>query len=74
VSHVSVGAGFGQIIAYIGLGLVSQSWLALLVILSASGALLAYRIRIEEQLMGAELGEAYAQYAKRTKHLLQFVW
>jgi protein-S-isoprenylcysteine O-methyltransferase len=64
----------GQIIAYIGLGLVLQSWLALLLILSVSGALLAYRIRFEEPLRGAELGATYAQYAKRTKHLLPFVW
>src|SRR6266702_2135835 len=54
----------GQIVTFIGLGLVLQSWLALLVILIVHGSLLAYRIHIEESFMIAEVGFPYENYVK----------
>jgi len=64
----------GQIVTFIGLGLVLQSWLALLVILIVHGSLLAYRIHIEESFMIAEVGFPYENYVKRTRRLVPFIW
>lgn len=64
----------GQMIAFVGLGLALQSWVALLVILVVAGGLLAYRIRNEEEFLAAELGDGYVSYMKRTKRFLPFVW
>ncbi len=41
----------GQMIAFVGLGVALQSWVALVAILLLAGGLLASRIRIEEELM-----------------------
>jgi protein-S-isoprenylcysteine O-methyltransferase Ste14 len=64
----------GQIVAFIGLGLALQSWVALLVILVVAGSRIAYRIRIEEEFLSSELGDAYVDYMRRTKRLIPFVW
>jgi len=64
----------GQIVAFIGLGLAVQSWVALLAILVVAGGLLLYRIRNEEEFLAAELGDDYVKYMKRTKRFLPFVW
>ena len=63
-----------QIVAFIGLGLALQSWVALLVILIVAGSRIAYRIRIEEEFLSSELGDAYVNYMRRTKRLIPFVW
>ncbi len=61
-------------VAFIGLGLALQSWLALLAILIITVGLLAYRVRIEEEFLATELGESYINYMKRTKRFPPFVW
>ncbi len=72
--HIRHPGYLGQIVAFIGLGLALQSWVGLLVILIVPGSLFAYRLRIEEQLLVAELGDNYVNYMKRTKRLLPFIW
>ena len=57
-----------------GLGLALQSWVALLAILVAAGALLALRVRNEERFLAAELGDGYVTYMRRTKRFLPFIW
>jgi len=64
----------GQIVAFIGLGLALQSWVALLAILIVAVWRIAYRIRIEEEFLSSELGDAYVDYMRRTKGLIPFVW
>jgi len=64
----------GQIVAFIGLGLALQSWVALLVIVIVAVAVLVYRIHIEEELMAAELGARYTNYMARTRRILPFIW
>ena len=64
----------GQIVAWAGLGLAVQSYVALVAGLILGGSLVVYRIRIEEGFMAAELGEPYRNYMARTKRLLPFVW
>src|SRR6266581_6141280 len=63
----------GFIVAYIGFGLALQSWVALLAMLIVAGSFFAYRTRIEEEFMVAELGDSYAKYMKRTKRFLPFI-
>lgn len=64
----------GVILGFVGLGLAVQSWVSLLLLLVATTAALAYRIRVEETFMFAELGDRYALYMARTKRLVPFVW
>jgi protein-S-isoprenylcysteine O-methyltransferase Ste14 len=64
----------GQIVAFVGLGLALQSWVALLVILIVAGSRIAYRIRIEEEFLAGELGTNYVNYTRRTKRLIPLVW
>ena len=64
----------GFIVAYIGFGLALQSWVALLAMLIVAGSFFAYRTRIEEEFMVAELGDSYAKDMKRTKRFLPFIW
>ncbi len=72
--HIRHPGYLGQIVAFIGLGLALQSWVALVALLIVAGSLLAYRIRIEEELMAAELGDSYVNYMARTKRLLPSIW
>ncbi len=67
--------------AYIGLllmalgvaiGYSSAIGLAAVPILLFPG--LAYRIQVEERLLAATLGEAYAEYARRTRRLIPGLW
>jgi protein-S-isoprenylcysteine O-methyltransferase len=64
----------GQLIAFVGLGLALQSWVALLLILIVAVVLLTLRIRMEEQHMAKGLGQPYTDYMARTKRLIPFVW
>jgi protein-S-isoprenylcysteine O-methyltransferase len=64
----------GQLVAFVGLGLAVQSWVALLALLTVAGSVLAHRMRLEEAFMATELGDRYVEYIARTKRLLPFVW
>jgi len=64
----------GVLFGFVGLGLALQSWLSLLVLLLATTTALAYRARIEERFLVAELGDEYVLYLARTKRLLPHVW
>jgi protein-S-isoprenylcysteine O-methyltransferase len=64
----------GQMVAFIGLGLAMQSWVALLGLVIIAVGLLALRIRREEELLVAELGERYLDYAARTKRFIPRIW
>jgi len=65
-----LGAG----VAVIGLGLALQSWVAVVVILVFAAVALANRIRVEEDLMTAEIGDRYVDYKARTKRMIPFIW
>jgi len=64
----------GVLFGLVGLGLALQSWVSLLVLLLATTTALAYRARIEEKFLVAELGDEYVLYMARTKRLLPYVW
>lgn len=64
----------GALLAFLGLGLALQSAAALLVLMTVMGAGYAYRIRVEEEFLVVELGDAYVEYCKRTKRVIPFIF
>lgn len=50
------------------------TWLGLAAVVVLPGVALAYRIRVEERALAADLGEAYAAFAAARKRLIPFVW
>lgn len=62
-----------EILAWIGLGLALQSWVALLAILVTSAIFYSNRIRVEERFLVTELGDEYVQYMKRVKRIIPFI-
>jgi protein-S-isoprenylcysteine O-methyltransferase Ste14 len=64
----------GVMYGFVGLGLALQSWVSVLLLLLGSAAALAYRARIEERFLVAELGDDYVRYMTRTRRLVPFVW
>lgn len=60
----------GALLLWTGFGLVLRNWLATLVIAVAMGFAYTRRIRFEEAMLMAKLGEPYAAYKRRTWQLL----
>ena len=50
------------------------SLLGLIIAIVAGIPAIIYRIRIEEQALGNWFGDAYAEYAERTKRLIPGLW
>lgn len=72
VRHPAYTAG---IVGYLGIGLALGNWIAVLAFGLATAAAYGYRIRVEERVLRAELGEAYERYAGRTPYrLVPGVW
>jgi protein-S-isoprenylcysteine O-methyltransferase Ste14 len=64
----------GVLLAFVGLGLSFGNWAALLVILLPIGAAFIRRMNVEEDALSRALGRHYADYMKRTKRLVPFVY
>ena len=64
----------GVLLAFVGLALSLQNWAALLVILLPIGAAFIHRMNVEEEALSRALGPRYAEYMKRTKRLVPFVY
>jgi len=64
----------GLVALWIGSGLASGNILVTLVITVAMFAAYAYRIRSEEVMLAATLGQPYRDYQKRTKRLIPFIY
>jgi protein-S-isoprenylcysteine O-methyltransferase len=64
----------GSLLAFFGVGLLTFNFAGCLLIVVC--VLLAYvlRIRVEEQVLHTHFGEAYAEYARRTKRLIPGVY
>jgi protein-S-isoprenylcysteine O-methyltransferase Ste14 len=54
--------------------LTFRNWAALLVILMPIGAAFIHRMNVEEDALSRALGSRYAEYMKRTKRLMPFVY
>ena len=64
----------GAIFGLVGLGLALQSWVSVIVLLLVSIAAFAYRVRVEEKFLVAQLGDEYLHYMARTKRFVPYVW
>jgi protein-S-isoprenylcysteine O-methyltransferase Ste14 len=64
----------GVLLAFVGLALSLRNWAALLVILMPIGAAFIYRMNVEEDALSRALGTRYAEYMKRTKRLVPFIY
>jgi len=64
----------GLVTLWIGAGLASGNMLVAVVIALAMFTAYAYRIRAEEVMLAATLGQAYRDYQKRTKRLIPFIY
>jgi len=64
----------GVLLAFVGLALSLRNWAALLVILMPIGAAFIHRMNVEEDALSCALGARYAEYMKRTKRLVPFVY
>lgn len=63
----------GELLVWIGLGLMVQSWVSLLIILVSSAIFYTRRIRIEERFLATELGDEYVHYMRRTKRIIPYL-
>ena len=64
----------GVLLTFLGLALSLRNWAALLVILIPIGAAFIHRMNVEEDALSRALGPRYAEYMKRTKRLVPFVY
>jgi len=71
VRHPAYG-GLLLMVLGVALGYSSAIGLAAVPVLLLPG--LAYRIQVEERLLAAHFGEAYAAYARRTRRLIPGLW
>ena len=63
----------GVLITLLGFGLCYTNWLSLLVMVGCALLGFSYRIRVEEHVLKAHLGQRYQEYMRRTKRLIPFV-
>ena len=64
----------GVLLAFVGLALTFRNWAALLVILIPIGTAFIHRMNVEEHALSLALGPRYAEYMKRTKRLVPFIY
>lgn len=64
----------GVLLAFVGFALTLRNWAALLVILVPIFAAFIRRMNVEEEALSRALGSRYAEYMKRTKRLVPFVY
>lgn len=64
----------GSILSLLGIGLMLGHWLGLTLICLAAATAFAYRVRLEERVLLDALGEPYADYMRRTRRFIPFLW
>jgi protein-S-isoprenylcysteine O-methyltransferase len=64
----------GVLLAFVGFALTLRNWAALLVILVPIFAAFIRRMNVEEDALSRALGSRYADYMRRTKRLVPFVY
>ncbi|MFC4525112.1 isoprenylcysteine carboxylmethyltransferase family protein [Dyella halodurans] len=73
-AHVRHPSYLGALIAFLGFTLALGNWLSVIVMMSLTTCLYLYRIQEEEAALAAAFGDAFHQYASRTKRLLPWVY
>jgi protein-S-isoprenylcysteine O-methyltransferase Ste14 len=64
----------GVLLAFVGFALTLGNWAALLVVLVPILAAFIRRMNVEEEALARALGARYADYMRRTKRLVPFVY
>ena len=64
----------GALVAVVGLALTFGNWAAFVIYIACGTVGVLYRIRVEERVLLAELGDAYLDYAATTARLVPHVW
>jgi len=64
----------GSLLAFVGFAMVLRNWASLLVIALPISFAFLNRIRVEERVLLAALGERYRAYIKRTNRLIPFLY
>lgn len=64
----------GSLLSFLGFGVALGSFASVAVVMIPVGLAFLHRIRIEEAALSAALGEAYRDYARRTKRLLPGIY
>lgn len=64
----------GVLLAFVGFALTLRNWAALLIILVPIFAAFIRRMKVEEEALSKALGSRYAEYMRRTKRLVPFVY
>ncbi|MCI4345599.1 MAG: isoprenylcysteine carboxylmethyltransferase family protein [Thermoplasmata archaeon] len=63
----------GVLLTIVGIGIAGGSWEGLLLLLGVSALVFGYRIRVEERLLEARLGDEYRAYERETKRILPYL-
>jgi protein-S-isoprenylcysteine O-methyltransferase len=58
----------------LGISIGFSSLLGIIALFTVLLPALIYRIQVEEDLLGAEFGDLYKQYALHTRRLIPFLW
>ncbi len=64
----------GQLFIFLGIATSMSNWLSILGMMLPVLAGFIYRISVEEKFMKEQLGQKYADYKKRTKRLIPWVY
>ena len=64
----------GVLLAFVGFALTLRNWAALLIILVPIFAAFIRRMNVEEDALSRALGSRYADYMRRTKRLVPFIY
>jgi protein-S-isoprenylcysteine O-methyltransferase len=64
----------GTLLSFLGFGIALRNGASLVAIVVPITAAFLYRIAVEERALRAAFGEAYAQYSRRTRRLVPFVY
>jgi protein-S-isoprenylcysteine O-methyltransferase len=60
----------GQLLVLLGVGIALGSWPAIVGLMVPVAAAFLWRIRVEEEALRSEFGEAFDAYARRTRRLI----
>jgi protein-S-isoprenylcysteine O-methyltransferase len=64
----------GVLLAFLGYGIALGNWLSLLAVTVPIAAAFMRRIAVEEAALHGALGQAYLDYASRTRRLVPFIY
>lgn len=64
----------GALVAFLGLGICSENYVSLLVLVVPVTLIFLHRIRIEEAVLNEALGKNYTVYVGRTKRLIPWIY